>query len=254
MIALVTGASSGMGLEYARQLAGKGHDLVIVSNQEKELGEVAERLASEYGVRVIPRYQDLATDSAADELHAFCEAEGLEVDILVNNAGMFFWGELGPESLGRADAMMHLHMVTPTRLCILFGEDMKKRGRGWILNMSSMAAKLPTPGITVYSATKAYLRSFGKSLWFELHPYDVNVTTVMPAAIATPLYRLKQSLMDLGVKTGVIKTPRWLVRRALRGLERGRKTVRPGFMNVYLPFLVRILPARFEGWLWKKFK
>lgn len=254
MLALVTGASSGMGLEYATQLAAKGHDLIIVSNQEKELGEAAVRLSTEYGVRVIPRYQDLATDGAADELHAFCVDSGLHVDILINNAGMFFWGELGPEDLGRAGAMMHLHMVTPTRLCILFGADMKERGRGWILNMSSMAAKLPTPGISVYSATKAYLRSFGKSLWFELHPYGINVTTVMPAAIATPLYRLKQSIMDLGVRTGVIKTPKWLVRRALRGLGRGRRTVRPGFMNVYLPFLVRILPARFEGWLWKKLK
>ncbi len=120
--------------------------------------------------------------------------------------------------------------------------------------MSSMAAKLPTPGITVYSATKAYLRSFGKSLCFDLPPSGVRLTTVMPAAIATPLYMLSPRLMELGVKTGVIKTPGWLVRRALRGLRRGRKTVRPGFMNVYLPFLVRMLPAGLEGRIWKRFK
>ena len=254
MLALVTGASSGMGLEYATQLAARGIDLIIVSNQQKELDEVAARLAERYGVSVTARFQDLACEGAADGLYAFCVESGLQVDMLINNAGMFFWGELRPEVMGKADAMMHLHVVTPTRLCVLFGEDMKKRGRGWILNMSSMAAKLPTPGIAVYSATKSYLRSLGKSLWFEMRPYGVKVTTVMPAAIATPLYRLSPKLMGLGLKTGVIKTPEWLVRRALRGLMKGRKTVRPGFMNIYLPFLVRILPAGFEGWLWKKFK
>lgn len=150
--------------------------------------------------------------------------------------------------------MVNLHVLTNTKLAVLFGEEMKKRGHGRIILMSSMAAKLPCPGISVYSATKAYLRSFGKSLWFEMHPYGVSVTTVCPAAIATPLYRLKPSLMNLGVKIGVIKTPRWLVRRALRASRHGRKVIAPSFMNIYLPPLIRLLPCPIENHLWKKFK
>lgn len=120
--------------------------------------------------------------------------------------------------------------------------------------MSSMAAKLPCPGITIYSASKAYLKSFGKSLYFEMRPYGVGVTTVCPAAIATPLYKLKPSLLNLGVKIGLIGTPQWLVRRALKGMMRKKMVVKPGFMNYYLPPLIALLPKGLEVRLWQKFK
>jgi hypothetical protein len=254
MRALITGGSSGMGLEYARQLAVKGHDLLLVSNQQEELIKVAEELSQTFNVNVIGHYQDLATETAAEELFSFCQAENLQIDILINNAGMFFFEELTIDNEAKALTMMRLHIFTSTRLCILFGEEMKKRGSGYILNVSSMAAKLPCPGITIYSATKAYLKSFSKSLYFEMRPYGVGVTTVCPAAIATPLYKLKPSLLKLGVKFGLIGTPQWLVRRALRGMFHKRRVVKPGFMNIYLPPLIAILPKRLVDRLWKKYK
>lgn len=253
-LALITGGSSGMGLEYARQLAAQGHDLLLVSIQQDELTNARRTLEEEFKIKVFIRFQDLATEDSAEDLHSYCKTVGLIPEILVCNAGMFFFEELTPDINRRAEAMIHLHVMTNTKLTVLFGEEMKKRGRGRIILMSSMAAKLPAPGISVYSATKAYLRSFGKSMWFEMHPYGVSVTTVCPAAIATPLYKLKQSLMDLGVKTGIIHTPKWLVRRALRASKHGRKVISPSFMNVYLPPLLRILPAFIENRLWKKFK
>lgn len=243
-----------MGLEYAEQLASRGYDILLVSNQEKELQDAAADIASRFGVRTAARFCDLARCGAAAEMLEWCRELGIEVEILVNNAGMFFFKELQPEDLPRVEAMMDLHMRTVTEMCILFGAEMKKRGHGYILNMSSMAAKLPCPGITIYSATKAYLKSFGVSLSFEMRPYGVGVTTVCPAAVATPLYRLKPSLMKLGVKAGVIKTPDWLVRRALKGMFRKRALLRPGFMNIYLPPLVALLPRPLEDRLWKRFK
>ena len=251
--ALITGGSSGMGLEYAKQLSVIGCNLLLVSNQQEELVKVAESLRSET-IQVIPHYQNLATETAADELLAYCQSENMQIDILINNAGMFFFEELSHDNEGKALTMMKLHMFTPTRLCILFGEDMKKRGYGYIVNMSSMAAKLPCPGITIYSATKAYLKSFGKSLYFEMRPYDVGVTTVCPAAIATPLYRLKPNLLQFGVKIGVIGTPQWLVRKALKGMMRKKRVVKPGFMNIYLPPLIAVLPHALVSTLWKKYK
>ena len=252
--ALVTGASSGMGLEYAKRLASMKHDLLLVSNQEEELVKVAQELSQEYGIQAIPRYQDLSLETAADDLFSFCQTENLPIDILINNAGMFFFAELSPENEQKSLKMLQLHVYTPMRLCILFGEEMKKRGHGYILNMSSMAAKLPCPGIAVYSATKAFLKSFSKSLYFEMRPYGVGVTTVCPGAIATPLYKIKPKTMRLGVKIGLIGTPQWLVRRALRGMFRKRRVVKPGLMNYYLPPMVNALPKWLVAKLWRKYQ
>ena len=250
---LITGGSSGMGLEYARQLAKTGCHLLLVSNQKEELEKVANDLKT-VEIQVIPHYQNLATETAAEELYAFCQAENLQIDILINNAGMFFFEELTPEKEAKALKMMRLHILTPTRLCVLFGEEMKQRGFGYIINMSSMAAQLACPGITIYSATKAYLKSFVKSLYFEMRPYGVGVTTVCPAAIAPPLYNRKPRLLKLGVKIGLIGTTQWLVRKALKGMIRKKRVVMPGFMNLYLPPLIALLPHGLVNMIWQKYK
>lgn len=244
-----------MGLEFARQLAGRGYSLMIVSNREEELNSVQKSLSQEFPVDVTARYQDLAEPDAADRLFDWCTRDlGILPDIVVNNAGMFFFKELGTADLGRVQAMMNLHMTTVTRICLLFGEAMKERGSGRLLIVSSMAARIPAPGITVYSATKAYLRSFGRSLSYELKPYGVTVTTVCPAAIATPLYRLDDKKLRLGVRVGLIRTPQWLVRRALKAMFRGRRMISPAFMNVYLPLLIALLPGPLVAFLWKRLK
>lgn len=252
MLALVTGATSGMGLEYCRQLAAKGHDLIMVSNQQEQLDTLPAQLSQKYGIRTIGRYQNLATDTAAQELYDWCRGENMQVEILINNAGMYFFHELTPDYYAKAETLFKLHTITPTRLCLLFGNDMKQRGKGYIINVSSLAAKLPTPGITMYSATKAYLKSFSKSLYFEMRPYGVGVTTVLPGAIATPLYNLKPALMNFAVKIGLIKTPQWLVKRALRGMFRKKHYVKPGAMNYYLPVLLKLLPNNIETKIWKR--
>ena len=244
-----------MGLEYARQLAAKGFNLLLVSNREEELLTAKEELSGKWSVEVVTRFLDLAAPNAADTLHAWCTEElGIVPDVLVNNAGMFFFKELSTTDLNLVQTMVNLHVNTITRSCILFGEDMKKRGSGYILIMASMAARIPAPGITIYSATKAYLKSFGRSLSYELKPHGVGVTTVCPAAIATPLYRLKPSLMNLGLKTGVIHSPKWLVRKALRAMFRKRRVISPSFENFLVPFLYRLLPGPLIAHLWKKFK
>lgn len=244
-----------MGLEYARQLAERGYDLILVSNRAEELSSVREELLAAHAVSVTTRFQDLGTADAADLLYAWCTDElGVLPDVVVNNAGFFFFKELETADLDRVQAMLNLHVTTITRTCLLFGEAMKRRGSGRLLVMSSMAARIPAPGITIYSATKAYLLSFGRSLSFELKPHGVSVTTVCPAAVATPLYRLSEKLMRVGVRTGLIRTPRSLVRRALRGMFRGRRLVAPGLMNVLLPPAIVLLPGPVEAALWKRLK
>ena len=254
MMALVTGGSSGIGLEFSRQLAEKGYDLIIVSNSREQLDAVCAPIAEEYGVRVIPRLQNLATGNAAEELMEWCDSQSVLPDILINNAGMFYFKELSPELMGKAEVMIGLHVTTPTKMCILFGDRMKQRGSGRILLVASMAARIPAPGIQVYSATKAYLRSFGESLSFELKSYGVTVTTLCPAAVATPLYGLKKGLLNFGVAIRVIHTPQWLVRKALKGLFRGRRLMKPSIMNAYLPPMIKMLPSNLEQKIWDRIK
>ena len=244
-----------MGLEYARQLAARGYDLWLVSNREDELAAAAEALRSAFPVQVIPHFQDLAKTDAADRLYDWCIREqGVLPDVLINNAGMFFFKELQTEDLERVQAMVDLHVVTVTRSCVLFGNAMKARGSGYILNMSSMAARIPAPGITIYSATKSYLRSFGRSFSYEMKPYGIGMTTVCPAAVATPLYRLSEKWLRFGVRIGLIQTPRRLVKRALRAMFHKRRIVSPGFMNIYLPPLIGLLPGPVEAAIWNRVK
>lgn len=249
MTALVTGGSSGIGLEYARQLMGKGCSVVIVSNREQELAEAERTLASAggekgQGVGVRTDYMDLAQPGCAQKLLDWCDQNDLQIDILINNAGMFFIEYLNEESLQKAHTMMNLHIQTVTELCILFGARMKARGKGYILNMSSMTARIPAPGIAIYSASKAYLKSFSKGFGYEMRPYGVKVTTVCPAAVDTGLYKLGPKTRKAGRRIGLIQSPESLVKGALRALKNGRRTYSPGIMNAILPPIIAIIPNR----------
>ena len=248
MLALVTGASSGIGLQYATALARDYHtDLLLVSNQEQELIEVAEQLAATYGVKTIPLYMDLSKQTAAEELHDYCKKNSIQVDILINNAGVFFFNPLTDTSMRRFELMLMLHVVTVAKLTRLFAEDMvkrelteaeqqekvlgKPRKKGYILNMSSMSAWMAMPGIQTYNASKAYIYNFTKSLWYELKPHDVNIIAMAPGAVDTALFGLVPRLRKLAVHLTVSITPEKLVKKALRKMFRGKKASTPGFIN-----------------------
>ncbi len=232
MLALVTGASSGIGLEYAKHLACDYHtDLLLVSNQEKELCDVANFLSETYGVKAIAHYADLSKSDAAEDLYQYCQENTLQVDILINNAGVFFFNPYVETSMKRIDLMLNLHMMTVAKLCRLFGEDMCRRGNGYILNMSSMSAWMAMPGIQTYNATKAFIYNFSKSLWYEFKPKGVGVTVMTPGAVDTELFGLAPSLRKLAVNLTVSIPPKKLVKRALRKMFKKKKSDMPGFIN-----------------------
>ena len=259
MLSLVTGASSGIGLQYATQLARDYHtDLLLVSNQELELRQVAADLSSRYGVNAIPLYADLSLPDAAERLHQYCRDNGLVVDILINNAGVFFFNPYCETSMKRIDLMLHLHIMTVAKLTRLFGEDMvsreltqeeqvqqicgKSRRKGYILNMSSMSAWMAMPGIQSYNASKAFIYNFSKSLWYELHPKGVNITVMTPGAVDTELFGLAPHLRRLAVALTVAIPPEKLVKRALRKMFRGKKADMPGVINYLCTPLLKHTP------------
>ena len=232
MLALVTGASSGIGLQYATQLARDYQcDLLLVSNQQKELDEVAKDLAEQYNVNTIAHFADLSKHDAAEQLYAWCQKEGMEVDVLINNAGVFFFNEYCQTDIKRIDLMLQLHVVTVAKMTRLFAADMCARRRGYILNMSSMSAWMAMPGIQTYNATKAFIYNFSKSLWYELKPYNVHITVMAPGAVDTGLFGLAPNLRKLAVNLTVSIPPEKLVKRALKKLFKGKKADTPGFIN-----------------------
>lgn len=251
-VALITGGSSGIGLEYAREFASRGYSLALVSNREGDLASACETLGQELGASVHTLCADLTEDSCAERILGWCDSLGLQVDVLVNNAGMFFMEYLTPDNLDKARTMLALHTSVTTELCVLFGDRMKARGEGYILNMSSMTARIPAPGIAVYSASKAYLKSFGQGFSNEMRTFGVKVTTVCPAAIDTGLYPLGDGLRKVLRRLGILRNPRWLAKRAVRAMFRGRRVLSPGLMNAIVPLLVAILPPRAKDHLGMK--
>ena len=248
MLSLVTGASSGIGLQYALQLAKDYQsDLLLVSNQQAELEQVAKDLAKEYGVKTIAKYADLSKTDAAEELFEYCQKEGLVVDVLINDAGVFFFNDYLETSMKRIELMLNLHMITVAKMCRLFGEAMvkreltpeeakqkicgRKRKKGYILNMSSMSAWMAMPGIQTYNSTKAFIYNFSKSLWYELKPKNVGITVMAPGAVDTALFGLAPNLRKLAVSLTVSIPPEKLVKRALKKMFRGKKADTPGVIN-----------------------
>ncbi len=232
MLALVTGASSGIGLQYATQLARDYHcDLLLVSNQRKELDEVAQDLADKYQVKTVAHFADLSLSDAAENLYEWCKTEGYEVDVLINNAGVFFFNTYCETDIKRIELMLQLHVMTVAKMTRLFAADMCARRRGYILNMSSMSAWMAMPGIQTYNATKAFIYNFSKSIWYEFKPQNVGITVMAPGAVDTALFGLAPNLRKLAVRLTVSIPPEKLVKRALRKMFRNRKADTPGFIN-----------------------
>lgn len=226
-LALVTGASTGIGRQYAEQLADLGYNLIIVSRSEEKLNEVAHEIEEKHGVKVVVKAMDLATTDAADTLFDWCKAEGYIVDVLINNAGMFSFCDMINTPIERVKRTITLHDITYTVLCQLFGKDMAERGGGYILNMSSFSVWMPFPGLALYSASKAYTKSFSVAFAKEMRYKNVWVTAVCPAGIATDLYGLTKKWQGIGLKLHALSTPSYCARRGLRALWRKKQCIVP---------------------------
>lgn len=242
--ALVTGAGSGIGRCYALRLAALGYNLVLAGNRPEPLETVrreVETSSPETRIRTVSI--DLARIGAAEELHDLTRREGIEIDVVINNAGIFSFCDLLRTPAERIERIILLHDLTNTEMCRLYAADMVRRGcRGHILNMSSYSLWMPFPGLSLYSASKAYLRAFSVSFAKEVREHGIRVTAVCPAGVATDLYGLTPRWQRIGLRLGVLISADACARRGLRGLWRGRRTVVPDWWNrIWIP-LCKLLP------------
>ena len=192
-------------------------------------------------VRVIPT--DLARVGAAQELYDRIAAEGIGIDVVINNAGIFSFCDILTTPPERIERIILLHDLTVSQLCRLYAADMVRRGvRGHILNMSSYSLWMPFPGLALYSASKAYMRSFSVAFAKEVRDRGIRVTAVCPAGVATDLYGLTPRWQRIGKRLGVLITPDSCARRGLRALWRGRRCIVPDWWNrAWIP-LCKVLP------------
>lgn len=252
--ALVTGASSGMGFEFAKLLASKKYPLVMVSIDEQPLEDAAEQIRSEFNTEVLTHCMDLSEEQSAEELFVWCNERGLEIEVLVNNAGFFFFGMATDADLNRAKAMINLHVKTTSVLCTLFGAQMKEKGKGYILNNSSISAFKHFPGIAYYASTKAYIKSFTQSLRMELKPFGVHVTCLLPGATATNLYDPNVVNVAKAKRYGVMVGPDFVARKGLNALFANRARSIPGVTTKVMNGIARSTPYMLIYWLRKNTK
>jgi len=239
--ALITGASSGFGMDFAHELAAQGDNLVLVARRVEPMQALGAELERAHGVRVKIIGMDLARAGVGAELLFRLDAEGIVVDTLINNAGYGLFGEFVDQPLQRTLEMLQLNMLTLTELTHAFGGAMARRGSGRILLVASIGGYQATPTYAAYSASKSYVLLFGEALHEELGPRGVTVTVLSPGITATEFLKVSGQKATLYQRLVMMRS-RPVVRIGLRALARGRASVVPGWLNAVTAWSNRLMP------------
>ena len=244
-VALITGASSGIGKELARIHAGKGGDLVLVARREKELTELKNRLESEYKVRVVIILKDLSDIKTPAEIFAETEKLGIQVEYLVNNAGFGGHGLFHEREMEKDLSMVNVNITSLMLLTRLYLPGMVKQRTGKILNVSSTASFLPGPLQAVYYASKAFVTSFSQAIAEELNGTGVTVTALCPGPVATEFFGTANMEGVKMLKTQKAMTPEKTAAIGYRDMMKGRLlSFDNGLLKFSLNWLVPLLPRR----------
>jgi len=241
--ALVTGASSGMGVEFARQLAKLGCNLVLVARRKLRLDELATELTAQHAVAVEAMVEDLSRPDAAVRLCERIKDAKRTVDILVNNAGFGLHGDFVTLAWSAQAEMLSVDIVTLTQLTHLLGRDMAARGSGFILQVASIGSFQATPTYAVYSAAKAYVLSLGEAIASELKKSGVRVSTLCPGVTATEFHEVAGQKENFFYRLTVMQPDR-VARAGLDGLFAGRPCIVPGWINKLAVWSQRLVPRR----------
>src|SRR5881398_2182470 len=243
--ALITGASAGIGCEFARQLAGRARSMILVARREDSLVELADELQREHpNLRIHIRKVDLANLAELQDLLQWLDREKLGVDLLINNAGLGDSGPFANSDPVRNSEMTLVNVTALTSLTRHLVPQMITKHRGGILNVSSSAGFLPIPGSAVYAATKAYVTSFSEALRAELHGTGVSVCALCPGPVRTEFQQVAKrpdGRPEIGPEFLVVPVER-VVRDAIRRLEADKPIVIPGFAMKLVVLLARLMP------------
>lgn len=241
-VALITGASSGIGAALAHVFAQNGHEVVLAARRVPQLADIANRIsAAGRRAHILP--VDLSRADAAEHIAEELAARNLEPSFLVNNAGYGLLGQAAKLDRGDQLAMIDLNCRTLTDLSLRWITSLA-RHRGGILNVASISGFIPGPGMTVYNASKAYVISFSVGLRRELRPKGIRVTALCPGPVSTE-FQARAGILDVHYPRGFDQPAEAVARQGYRGLMRNRDVVVPGVHNKLVPWLPRFLPRSF---------
>ena len=239
--ALVTGASSGLGVDFSRELAQRGCRLVLVARREELLKKLQAELQGAYGVTAIVMTVDLGDPAAPQMLYDTLKAQNVAVDILVNNAGFGLYGMELEIPWDKTRQMLMLDIVALTHLTKLFARDMVKRGFGHMLQVASIGAYQPSPTYAAYSAAKSYVRSFSQALNFELRNTGVSSTVISPGITATEFLQVSRQ-KKTWYQEMMMMTSAQVAGIGIRAMLKRRYSVVPGFLNWLTALFTMVTP------------
>lgn len=239
--ALVTGASSGLGVDFAHLLAERGANLVLVARRVPPMQELSAALSDQYGIRVHVEPMDLSLHGVGEELKARLDKLSIEVDLLINNAGYGLFGDFLEQKISDCLNMMQLNMLSLTELTHVFSRDMVLRGKGQILLVASIGAYQATPLYAAYCATKSYVLHFGEALHEELRDKGVTVTVLSPGVTATHFFAVSGQAPTLYQRIYMMQS-RPVAQIGLAALKSGRASIVPGWSNAITAWSNRLVP------------
>jgi len=253
-IALVTGASSGIGYDLARLLAADRHDLVLVARGAGRLAAISSELAAQHGIRALPLPADLSDPASPETIASALRERGLAVDILINNAGFGTYGPFASSDAARELAMLQVNIVSLVHLTRLFLPAMIERGRGRVLNVASTAAFQPGPLMSGYYASKAFVLHFSEALSNEVEGRGVTVTALCPGPTRTNFQIAAEIRASRLVRGSLMMDSGRVAREGYDAMLRGDPLVVPGFRNRMLSRAVRFLPRRLVTRMVRRFQ
>lgn len=240
---LITGASSGIGLELAGIMAEKGHHLILVARREDRLLALKNKLESQFNIKVMIVVMDLSIPNQAKVLYQYCIDQKLIVNCLVNNAGYGDYGQFDISKLETYQNMLQLNIMALTDLTALFLDGMKKRKSGRILNVGSIAAFQPIPNFSVYAASKAYVMQFTEALNYELRGSGVTVTLLSPGVTETG-FVARANMQNAANAKGKLMDAYSVALKGYQAMMQGKLNVTPGWKNQLITFGSRTMPSR----------
>lgn len=243
--ALITGASSGLGLEFAHLLASQKVNLVLAARRQEPMETLASELRRKYGVHVLVEAIDLASPGAASRLKGSLDARSVTIDILLNNAGYGLHGDFLETPIERTANMIQLNITTLTELTYLFGRDMAKRRSGHVLLVASLMAFQAVPSYAAYAATKAYVLALGEAMHDELRADGVVVTTLCPGHTATGFDEAAGATTSALLRL-LTMMPRPVAASGIRALLQRKAMVIPGLSNKMAAFSNRLTPRSMQ--------
>jgi short-subunit dehydrogenase len=243
--ALITGASSGLGADFARQLAERGCNLVLTARRADRLQALQAEITAQHKVTVECISLDLLEPGAPQRLFDQLQAQGKSVDVLINNAGRGLFGEFIDSPWDSLHLMLEIDMVALTHLTHLFLPAMAARRRGYVLWVASVGAFQPTPTYAAYSAAKSYVLSFGEALHYELRHSGVHCTVLCPGVTRTEFLDVTGQRTTFYQRLTMMESER-VVRIGIEALLKNRSSVVAGWFNTLMAFGTRFFPRQFN--------